>query len=981
MTWQPFSAAEVDQVFTTESRQKDERLFTLTHSPMRRILVTHNRVGLSNGDFIGEQRLLQVIQEGQPGASNRVWFVVGETGSGKSELCQWLEYHLRDTHVPIHISRRQANLTGILDVLHGHLHHVPRQAAPSVPAEVLTEHLRMYLQLRAHREGQFQHAVQDLLPWCPLLVQRLYGPSRPEHGLLEGLPDLPAGFPLEAWVMGAAREVLGVQSLEGLLRGVVEIYQAQNKRPVLLLEDITTLGFLRDDLLDYIFDLSAPGFDAVIGLTTGFEQSNLSQGVDLAEMAYVRDRLSARFQLSNAAGETFFLSQPQDLYELVRRYLACLTLPPSTSPSAQHPGFDGLYPFTPTMVGRLYLHLVESGNLRQTPRNLLDAVIKPALTQAQPPHVTLFQPHPYLSPPSITFYRQQLPDDLAALFYWHGVADGDVITVPEEVAQAFGYAELPVVRGFQQPVATTNLFHSPTAGADPRAEWQSALAELQGWQGGADSFPKRQHVKRGFERLARMLGEPRQVGHPALNALSADPLEFTRGGEMLPIYLPDSGDVLPEHWPSIHLPRTTASQFLEECLNYAFTSPQHVEVLADPGGTREVVEGHLRAFQNELRSHLSHLLGLPYEDVVLGLWWLCQHLTLARPLASKETQDLALLLTYDTDAQTTKVPWQGRRTHQILHRTSHEITALRSSYRALFISVFHHRDDIIDAELLSNRWAQFDPTSFVQSLASLSLKRVLSAPFRQKRSLHTLHALIRPAQEYCVALLAYPAADADDEALGLALGHLEDAVTGAEDFDRVCREIERVAHRLGLAVQAPPTSHGWKHTRWEQLHREAGALLEELSTQPPLTCLTVRRAWLEFLSQSDPLLWLTEIRAFMALVNNMMVARHGGARISPRAITPYAVRLGDLERLQGRLQKHAQELEQVGDDLHQQLMASVHALSQAAAPEVQARATEALTTPPQSKDEHLQVACDLLTRSVPYLSLAGDNALVANVTL
>ena len=768
--------------------------------------------------------------------------------------------------------------------------------------------------------------------------------------------------------MGAAREVLGVQSLEGLLRGVVEAYHTQNKRPVLLLEDITTLGFLRDDLLDYIFDLAAPGFDAVIGLTTGFEQSHLSEGVDLAEMAYVRDRLSARFQLSNANGETFFLSQPQDLHEMVRRYLACLTPAPGTPPEAKHAAFDGLYPFTPIMLSRLYLHLVESGNVRQTPRNLLDAVIKPALTMSQAPHVSLFSPHPYLRRLSMTFYHQQLPDDLAALFYWHGVAAGEHLTVPEEVARAFGYTELPVVRGFQLPVGTTHLFHSMTAAHDPTEEWHEALAELQGWQKGAGTFPKRQNLKRGFERLARMLGEPRQVAHPHLNALSADPLEFTRGGEALPIYLPDSGDSLPEHWPSIHLTHTTPTQFLEECLNYAFTSAQHVEVLADPGGTREVVQRLLQAFQEELREHLHHLLGMPYEDIVLGLWWLCQHVTFTRPLTPEESKGVTDLLTYEAVPQVTKQAWQAGRPHQVLQRTFQEIAGLRDSYRALFISVFHYRDDIIDAELFHERWARFDPAAFIHDLANLNLKRMQSAPFRQKRTLHTFHALLKPAQEYCMALLAYPNADSDEEGLALALSQLEHVLTGAEDLDRACREIERFAHRLGLAVQAPPASHQWRHARWEQIHAEATAIADQLTNLPLSVCITVRRAWLEFLAESAPLVWLAEIRTFSVLINNMLVARHGGARIASRSTTPYGVRLADLKRLAQQLQKHTHALEDVSEPLHRQLMGSILTLSQAPTIEIQVLATKVLAAPPSTKDQHLQIACTLLEQTAEHLS-------------
>ncbi|MDL2344406.1 hypothetical protein QOL99_09590 [Deinococcus sp. MIMF12] len=890
--WTPFDPAAVGHVFTTESRQKDEQMFTLTHARMNRILVSHNRVGLCNGQFVGEHEVLELIQGSAPLDSNRVWFVVGETGSGKSELCQWLEYQLRDRHVPIHISRRHANLTGILDVLHQHLPPGTAGQSTTLPQEVLADHLRLHLKVRAHREGRGLGYLEQLAPFFPELARRLYQPSAAPLELPADLPPPPPDLPLTAWLSGAAREVLGVHSLEPTLRALVEHYAQQGRRPVLLLEDITTLGFLRDDLLDFVFDLSAPGFDAVIGLTSGFEQSHLQGGGNLSEMAYVRDRLSARFQLSHASGETFFLNQPQDLQDLVRRYLGCLPQPAGGQAAA----FAGLYPFTPPMLERLYLHLVESGNPRQTPRNLLDAVIKPALSLPAPPHVTLFGPHPYLRAPSLTFYHQDLPEEVQALLYWHGEVQGGSVSVPDEVAEAFGLPPVPPVQAFPTPTGATWLFGAREA-EDPTDTWRDALRELQRWQNQGEPFPKRQHLKRGIERLVRTLLDPRAVQHPHVNALSADPLEYSRGGDHLPIYLPDSGDLLPEHWPSLHVPRTLPAQFLEECLTFSFSAGQHVECFADLGHTRQLLEEAVAAFQGEVRRHLERLVGMPYETLVFGVWWLCQHVCQGQVLSPRDPAGRGALLQYDLPPREIQVAWRAERPHRLLHRTHRELRDGRDAYRALFLSVFHHRDDLLDPDLFERECARFDPTLFLRALAGLSLPQVLRAPFRQRGSKLTLAQLLKPAVEYAAALQAYAPVEEDLARWARLEWTLDHALTHADALDTVCRDLERLAHQAGWTVSPPSSSHTWRAPEWRTLLTHSQGARSGLGQAPPLTQVTVGRTWRERLEDLEPVVWMKEVRAFHDTVQKILHERHPGARGAP-ATGPGPEGLIDLAALQ-----------------------------------------------------------------------------------
>src|SRR5690349_4259076 len=110
--------ARIREVLTTESRQKARELFLQTHRPFQRIRLDFSKEDGCAGVFITEEDLRLRVQSGPLSAHNRLFLIVGEAGSGKSELCQWLEYTADlDHRLPIHIPRSMTSAAHVVRLL------------------------------------------------------------------------------------------------------------------------------------------------------------------------------------------------------------------------------------------------------------------------------------------------------------------------------------------------------------------------------------------------------------------------------------------------------------------------------------------------------------------------------------------------------------------------------------------------------------------------------------------------------------------------------------------------------------------------------------------------------------------------------------------------------------------------------------------------------------------------------------------------
>ena len=248
----------------------------------------------------------------------------------------------------------------------------------------------------------------------------------------------------------------------------------------------------------------------------------------------------------------------------------------------------------------------------------------------------------------------------------------------------------------------------------------------------------------------------------------------------------------------------------------------------------------------------------------------------------------------------------------------------RDHYRALFLSVFHHRDDVLDPALLDREAQQFDPTLFLHALVNLPMSTLLSAPFRQRGSKRSLAHLLQPAVEYAAALQTYTGTDEDRTHWTLLEHTLQHALEHTDDLDLVCRHLERLTHQAGWTVPSPPSSHTWRAPEWRTLLASSEAARTSLEHAPPLTQSTVARTWRERLEAVEPITWMQAVLAFHDTLLKIHIQRHPSPRPRPRVIRGEGlIEVTALQALAERLTAAEQVLQRLPPPLAQQITTAV----------------------------------------------------------
>lgn len=504
----------VRQLFTTEADTKLSRdSFLRLHQPFDRIRVVSAKPYVFSperlvceGDelFIAEEALLNAIQTAPTSDPNRIFVLTGEPGSGKSHLARWLYVMLQDQsdRFPIHIPRRINSLVGVLKQLVTiaglKLEEDPSGYLAEAPVMKVVRYLLAYLDMSAG----VGTAVGHRLPLLSRVISRpefetilarqiaRYQASRansstdgpdlvviPEEDFGRLAPGGTLAERTEAYSMlrrhltEAMRKVSNLDRLDlkGELERISRTLVAGGRRPVLILEDITSFDLLHDDLLTFLLDESAGHFDALVCWTTGYEKAYLR--------TYQLDRYTARLSLSSADMEVYSL-QGDGFKRLVKGYLDVVK--PWCKPGLCDlyeqcvPAFEGLYPFNPESLERIYDNLLGSDlQQRKTPRNLLDRAVKSYLELAEghgsfPP---LHQPpvvKDILYPDPLFRLRESHPA-FVALTGWYGQSDGETIRLNSEVPRLLGVnAPSEYLQGGQVAF--------PIGVASPPPEAQCALA-------------------------------------------------------------------------------------------------------------------------------------------------------------------------------------------------------------------------------------------------------------------------------------------------------------------------------------------------------------------------------------------------------------------------------------------------------------------------------------------------------------------------
>ena len=473
----------IRQYLTPESHQKSKEEFEKTHIDIDRIRAEYLFPHPTNDDFVTQAEFRDAILRSTVTDDNRIFILRGETGSGKSQLCQWLEYQIGeqpdggvdDTHIALHVSRSQTRIEDIVDILTEPIDiDIQVGSVEELDPEKVAD--AMVTNLDAYAPAAFQELTEDevesLISEQPgrdlraILAENLEAYQAAIANESENeVPDLIDEEDYRELALGAFGESRGQDTIFPTLRSflhdelsgklnvgnfqekletISDAYVEADLRPVLICEDLTTFSVLKEQLLDHIFQLDSGHYDVVLGWTTGWEKDDLETALGTSEntYTYMKDRAEGYLSTTDDSGQAYFLTEDVTV-ELARKYVSVIRSESSTAADVEIPedAFDDLYPFNAEFVRRAYEHLVQDGNERRTPRLLLIRIIRECLTARSPPFESI-EGNPYVKqfPTPVSL---DLPSNVQNVAKWYGFPNASQnMEIPRGVFDTFD-VEIP----------------------------------------------------------------------------------------------------------------------------------------------------------------------------------------------------------------------------------------------------------------------------------------------------------------------------------------------------------------------------------------------------------------------------------------------------------------------------------------------------------------------------------------------------------
>ena len=521
---------------------------------------------------------------------------------------------------------------------------------------------------------------------------------------------------------------------------------ARGLRPLLLLEDVTAFQLLGDRLLDYLLDLSSGHFDAVIGVTLGYERTQLGAATLEGDLTHIHHRLCGRFVLTDEHGHAYGLED--DLLGYARSYLTAVRAASAGAAWTTPPGFDDdLYPFTPTALRRALAQLHEEGNPRQTPRLFLKHVLGGALRASDLP-CSAFDRSAYLVRPPALFRGDDVADErLQSLLRWYGEDGEDAVTLDRTIADAW---QVPVpdhlVVDGEVRAPRTYLLRTPGA---MTSDWQTELRDLQQWLALGGLYPSRETLKRGIERLLLGFGDPRSLASPHSLSVAHSAICYSRGEERLPIMLGAGSGDQPGGATYVKIEVTNTPEeraILEELVYLALSDGSLAEICQNLALTLAWGERHWASYQREVRALLTRSLdGLSPEALVWMGWQLVCGL---RGVTWESCPPTILPAGADDQGS----PW-GRE-HGDCAAAGAALLAWQEPLRRLFIGAFTLHDALLDHARYHALADTLQPMAALATLASLPLPALRALPYKIRPMGQSLIELLAPLQRYAAALVS-----------------------------------------------------------------------------------------------------------------------------------------------------------------------------------------------------------------------------------
>ena len=512
-----WSEDTVRQYLTAEAHQKSKEEFERTHIAIDKIRADYLFPHSTNDDFVTQEEFRDAILKSDIEDDNRIFILRGETGSGKSQLCQWLEYQIGhdvdagidDTHVALHVSRSQTRIKDIVEILTEPIEmDVEVRDVGGLDSEKVANAMLANLEaynpmLEAFTEEEIQALVEDRprstdlrgileenireyqeavlsdeeedIP--ELITKEDYRDlAVSAFGMVEGGDTI---FPaLQSFIDRELSSKLGVGDFRQRLKEISEEYVVQGLRPVLICEDLTTFSVLKEQLLDHIFQLDSGHYDVVLGWTTGWEKDNIDMALGTNEDAqtYMKDRAEGYLSTTDDTGQAYFLTDDVTV-ELTRQYLSVIREDSVASADVEIPeeDFDGLYPFNAEFIKQAYENLIQDGNERRTPRLLLIRIVRECLTSTRPPFEAI-DGNPYVkqfpTPVSLDY-----SPEVQSIVKWYGIptAEGNM-RVPHSVFELF---DVPVPERTAKSTESDVVFDAGDIGPDPVLQLRQVDGQIE----------------------------------------------------------------------------------------------------------------------------------------------------------------------------------------------------------------------------------------------------------------------------------------------------------------------------------------------------------------------------------------------------------------------------------------------------------------------------------------------------------------------
>lgn len=405
----------LEEYFTTESRQKNKEIFNETHLEIDKIYLLKKPLEYQ-ADFISETEFLNLILlKTQIKAKKKIYIFEGETGSGKSELCQWIEYNLVKDRVPILFTRTNTNIKQIFNKLSEHsteeydvrgnlevydienlinylnneckLYYDEQKSKDQKTRELKGNLLTYYRKIIEHQDffnsirknlEEYQSSGEKLLKsYEPIKTTQLRAIIKDKNIRAQGENAEKLLYFIKIYLDTIFINRFGCKKdIQEILINISEKYEKERKRVVLIFEDITSMGIYKDQILQFIFDKAECEVDIIIGVTTGFVRENK------IKESTKWDRTDAFLSLTSEKGFTYFLENNENIINLTLKYMRAIKKYCQNC-SEKNDCFkifgQYLFPFTKEVLIKIYKNLIDNNVQKRTPRLFLEKVQKKIL--------------------------------------------------------------------------------------------------------------------------------------------------------------------------------------------------------------------------------------------------------------------------------------------------------------------------------------------------------------------------------------------------------------------------------------------------------------------------------------------------------------------------------------------------------------------------------------------------------------------------